>query len=96
MDQTFQPDLSQVILHSIVEGLPIRVFWKDRHSRYLGCNTLFAVDAGFARPEELIGKTDFDMRWKDLAEAYRADDLRVMESEVPKLAYEEPQATLEG
>jgi PAS domain S-box-containing protein len=88
MDQTFQPDFSQVILHSIVEGLPIRAFWKDRDSRYLGCNTLFAIDAGFTRPDELIGKTDFDMGWKDLAEIYRADDLRVMESEVPKLAHE--------
>ena len=96
MDQTSQPDFSQVILHSIVEGLPIRAFWKDRDSRYLGCNTLFAIDAGFTRPDELIGKTDFDMGWKDLAEIYRADDLRVMESEIPKLAYEEPQATREG
>ena len=96
MDQTFQPDFSQVILHSIVEGLPIRAFWKDRDSRYLGCNTLFAIDAGFTRPDELIGKTDFDMGWKDLAEIYRADDLRVMESEVPKLAYEEPQTSPEG
>ncbi len=96
MDQTFQPDFSQVILHSIVEGLPIRAFWKDRDSRYLGCNTLFAIDAGFTRRDELIGKTDFDMGWKDLAEIYRADDLRVMESEVPKLAYEEPQTSPEG
>ena len=96
MDQTFQPDFSQVILHSIVEGLPIRAFWKDRDSRYLGCNTLFAIDAGFTRPDELIGKTDFDMGWNDLAEIYRADDLRVMESEVPKLAYEEPQTSHEG
>ena len=96
MDKTQQPDLSQVILSSIFEGLPIRVFWKDRESRYLGCNTQFAIDAGMTCPEELIGKTDLDLVWKDQADLYRADDLRVMESQEPKLAYEEPQTSPEG
>ena len=39
--------LPQDLLLSIIESLPARIFWKDRESRYLGCNTLFAKDAGF-------------------------------------------------
>ena len=89
-------DSSQILLQNIVEGVPIRVFWKDRDLRYLGCNTLFANDAGLTCPDEVIGKTDFDLGWKDQAEIYRADDLRVMESGVPKLAYVEPQTTPDG
>ena len=86
----------KTLIHDVVEGVPIRVFWKDRDSRYLGCNTLFAKDAGLNHPDELVGKTDFDMGWKDQAELYRADDRLVMESGNPRLGYEEPQTTPDG
>ena len=86
----------QELTTKIIETIPLRVFWKDRDLRYLGCNTLFAKDAGLTRPEELIGKTDFEMTWKDQAEIYRADDQRVMDANVPKLFYDEPQTTPEG
>ncbi|PJA31352.1 MAG: hypothetical protein CO187_09855, partial [Zetaproteobacteria bacterium CG_4_9_14_3_um_filter_53_7] len=84
------------LLQDIIEEVPIRIFWKDTEGRYLGCNTLFAIDAGLSRPDELIGKTDFDMGWNDQAEAYRADDFAVMASGESKLGFEEPQTTPEG
>jgi len=84
------------LLQHIIESIPSRVFWKDRESRYLGCNTLFAQDAGLSRPEELIGKTDFDMGWRDQAELYRGDDQKTMTTAKPTLAYEEPQTTPDG
>lgn len=84
------------LLRTIIDTSPVRVFWKDRNSRLLGCNSLFARDAGFTRPDELIGKTDFEMAWKDQAELYRADDHMVMESGIPKLSYDEPQTTPDG
>lgn len=84
------------LLQSILEHAPIRVFWKDSTLHYLGCNSQFARDAGLRRPDELIGKNDFDMSWREQAEAYRADDLAVMESGVPRLDFEEPQTTPEG
>ena len=88
--------LSLRLLEGIVESVPTRIFWKDRESRYLGCNTLFAGDAGLTSSSELIGKTDFDMGWTDQAEAYRQDDRRVMEAGASKLNYEEPQTTPTG
>lgn len=87
---------SRHLLQTIVENTPIRVFWKDRDLRYLGCNTLFAKDAGRTSPDELIGKTDFELAWKDQAELYRADDQAVIASGKPKLGYEEPQTTPDG
>ncbi len=87
---------SRNLLQSVVENAPIRVFWKDRESRYLGCNSAFAHDAGLTRPEELLGKDDFQMGWREQAELYRADDRRVMDSGVPKLGFEEPQTTPDG
>jgi len=87
---------SHNLLESIVEGVPIRIFWKDREGCYLGCNTLFAKDAGLAHPDELIGKSDFDMSWKDQAELYRSDDFSIMESGKSRLGFEEPQTTSDG
>ncbi|MCF7974742.1 MAG: response regulator [Phycisphaerae bacterium] len=87
---------TSTLLQNIIESIPARVFWKDCHSRYLGCNTLFARDAGFSSADALTGKTDYDLGWKDLAELYRADDKSITESGISKLNYEEPQTTPEG
>ncbi|MBZ0267241.1 PAS domain S-box protein [bacterium] len=96
MSEARDPRPDGHLLQGIVEGVPIRVFWKDRECRYLGCNTLFARDAGRERPGDLIGRTDFDLAWKDQAERNRAEDLRVMESGEPRLGFEEPQSMPDG
>jgi PAS domain S-box-containing protein len=84
------------LLQTIINTAPMRIFWKDTESRFLGCNTVFAMDAGVASPEELLGKDDCQAAWKDQAELYRSDDRYVMESGVPKLSYDEPQTSPEG
>ncbi|WP_020678277.1 PAS domain S-box protein [Geopsychrobacter electrodiphilus] len=87
---------SRNLLHSVVENIPIRIFWKDSELNYLGCNTAFAEAAGFSCPEDLLGKDDFQMGWQEQAEMYRADDQLVIESGVPKLGIIEPQTTPAG
>jgi len=87
---------SQKLLQKIINLLPIRVFWKDKDLRYLGCNEVFAKDAGKNQPEDLIGKDDFQMAWKGQAKAYQADDQGVIKSGKAKLNYEEPEITPKG
>jgi PAS domain S-box-containing protein len=87
---------SQRMLQLVLDTIPVRVFWKDRDLTYLGCNRLFAADAGVSSPDEVIGQDDFKMGWREQAELYRADDRRVMESTEPKINYEEPQTTPDG
>lgn len=87
---------SRQLLQTIIDTVPIRVFWKDRSSRYLGCNPLFSRDAGFSSPEEMIGKDDYQMVWAAHAELYRADDRAVMETGLPKLFFEEQVQSREG
>lgn len=84
------------LLEEIVASIPVTVFWKDRDSRFLGCNDQFARHAGLSGPEDMVGKTDADMVWKDQAHAFRADDLAVMTSNSPKLNYEEPKTGMDG
>ena len=87
---------SRQILEAVLNNIPVRVFWKDKNLVYLGCNTPFARDAGFKRPEDIIGKDDYAMGWREQADLYRADDLAVIESGTPKLLFEEPQTTPSG
>ena len=80
----------------VLDTIPSRVFWKDRNSVFLGCNKLFAQDAGLSSPEQIIGHTDYDYPWREQAELYRTDDHSVIESGTSKLRYEEPQTTPDG
>ncbi len=82
---------NQQLLQLVMDNIPQSVFWKDKNLTYLGVNQAFAEDAGFASPQEIVGRDDFDMPWKEQAELYRADDQRVLEGGEPKLNYEEPQ-----
>lgn len=87
---------SREMLRQVLDTIPVRVFWKDSQSRFMGCNRHFARDAGLENPDEILGKTDYDYNFREHAELYRAADREVMESGVPKLAYEEPQTTPDG
>ncbi|MCX8157037.1 MAG: PAS domain S-box protein [Verrucomicrobiae bacterium] len=75
-------------LQTILDTVPARVFWKDRQSRYLGCNLAFARDAQVASPAEIAGKTDYDLVWKERAAQYQAVDQEVIDSGQPRLRYE--------
>ena len=87
---------SRRLLQSVIDNAPIRVFWKSRELRYLGCNPAFARDAGKQTPDELIGRDDFAMGWAAQAALYRADDQAVMQSGIARLGYEEPQSPPDG
>ncbi len=89
-------DESQQMLQQVLNTVTVRVFWKDLELHYLGCNEPFARDAGFTNPADLIGKTDFDMAWKEQADLYRADDRTVIDTGIPKIGYEEPQTSSNG
>lgn len=84
------------LLQAVLDTIPSRVFWKDTNNNYLGCNQSFAEDANEKSSEDLIGKNDFDLPWKEQAPQYRKDDTEVMQSGKSRLKFEEPQTTPEG
>ncbi|MCY7334935.1 MAG: GAF domain-containing protein [Chamaesiphon sp.] len=88
---------SQQFLQTVFNTFPLAVFWKDRESRFLGCNQNFARDANLNSPSEIIGKTDYDLPWGAFeADAYRADDLQVIDSGMAKLGIIETQTRSDG
>ena len=85
------------LLRSVLDAIPMRAFWKDRESRYLGCNMLFAQDAGLSSPEELVGKNDYDMPWKkEESDSFVAVDRRVLASGKAEYHILEPQLRADG
>jgi PAS domain S-box-containing protein len=87
---------SQQLLQLVFDTLPQRVFWKDQNLRYLGCNKLFAQDAGLSFPEEIVGKNDFDLSWHKSAHLYQSDDRVVVAGGSPKINYEESRTISDG
>lgn len=86
---------SEYLLTRVLDAIPVRVFWKDLEGDYLGCNDLFAQDAGKS-PAEIVGRGDDEMPWTDQAGAHQADDLAVMQSGVAKIGYEEQSQNSDG
>ena len=76
--------LNRNMLTKIMDSVPQSIFWKDRNSIYLGCNRIFARDAGCNSPDELLGRSDYELCWASKAADYRADDLEVMDNNYSK------------
>ncbi|MEJ2616662.1 MAG: PAS domain-containing protein, partial [Ignavibacteriaceae bacterium] len=77
------------MLQLILDTIPQRVFWKDINSKYLGCNEKFAGDVNLSSPLDIIGKSDFDVKWKESGNFLREDNRKVIENNSPKLDFEE-------
>ncbi|MEO0533487.1 MAG: PAS domain S-box protein [Cyanobacteria bacterium P01_A01_bin.123] len=83
---------SQQFLQFILDALPQGVVWKDRDLRLQGCNQKIAEMLGFSSPQELVGKTDYDLPFaREEADWYRSCDRQVIESGQADLGIIEPQ-----
>lgn len=70
---------SELLNRRLVEHLPQSVFVKDRNSSFTFCNANFSRPLGLT-PEQMVGLDDFAFYPQELAEKYRLDDRRVMET----------------
>lgn len=87
-------DLKEIrsMFQLVMDNIPLSIFWKDRQGVYMGCNTMFAHDAGKVTPTEIIGKTDYDLIWKkEESDFYISCDRRVMETGIAEYHIIEPQ-----
>lgn len=77
----------EAFLVSLLDAIPIPVFYKDRQGRYLGINRAFEHFFGAER-KQLLGKSVFDTHPKELAETYHAKDVEVFERRMERQEYE--------
>ncbi|MBF0528567.1 MAG: PAS domain S-box protein [Deltaproteobacteria bacterium] len=64
---------SGVFLYTLLNAIPIPVFYKDTDGRYIGVNKSFEEFCGLSN-KEVVGKTVFDIFPKELALVYYAKD----------------------
>lgn len=62
-----------LFLHTLIESVPVPLFYKDTAGLYLGCNRAFEESLGKHR-DDIIGKTVFDMAPPDIAQRYKDKD----------------------
>jgi len=70
---------SEHFTRSLLETIPVPVFYKGRDGRYQGFNKAFLNFYGRSK-EELIGKSVFDITSPDMAKVYHAHDMELFEN----------------
>ena len=71
------------LLRTVVDNIPDSILAKDSGGRYLVVNKAFAKLHGLETPDQLLGKTAFDLFPKERATALHAADLEVMRAAKP-------------
>lgn len=79
---------SENLLRTVIDSLPLNVYIKDLESRKVLVNKSECDYLGVNDPNELLGKSDFDLYDKDIAQISRDEDLEVMEFQKPIMARE--------
>ncbi len=64
---------------TLLDLIPVGVFWKDEDRRFLGANRTFLEYYELDSVNELLGKNDEDMGWHVEADPYKDDELKVVE-----------------
>ncbi len=64
----------------VIDKIPGSVYWKDKEGVYLGCNNFMCAMAGLKHPSQIIGKNDFQLVWKNIAQDLQENDQLVMET----------------
>lgn len=82
-------DNAKRTLQSVIDNIPAGVFWKDENSIYLGCNAIFAREAGAPEVNDIVGKTDDQLYWSDKDASCKKGDSDVMMSGAQKTYHKE-------
>ena len=69
---------SEKLLRTVVDNLPLNLYIKDLESRKILVNKAECSYMGFTNAEQLLGKSDFDLYDKKIAQLSRDEDLYVM------------------
>ena len=70
----------QPLLRVLIDKLPDYVYIKNAKGRFTLANLAVARQMGFSSPDEIIGKSDFDLFPRELAARYRSEELEMIRS----------------
>jgi len=82
---TSRGEMDQFLLESVINTMPIFIYWKNVNLIYLGCNKHYATINGIENPSDILGKIDENLPWSEYrSEEIRKSDLRVLKNNVPE------------
>jgi PAS domain S-box-containing protein len=84
------------LLRAIIDNLRDYVYIKDNEGRYIVSNDAHAGFLGKETPEEVIGKTVFELFPRPLAEKYAVDDQKIIQTGQPLLNRQEQSIDQKG
>lgn len=74
------------MLHVLMENVPDWIFFKDAKSRIVRSNRAHAQLLGFDDPQEVVGKTDFDLFPSEDAQRFYDEEQEMLQSGLPVVA----------
>ncbi len=77
------------LLRTLIDNLPVLIFFKDKNGRYLLNNRPHLRSLGAERQEDVLGKTTFDFNPHELATLYSKDEREVLRTGVAMYNVEE-------
>ncbi|MGY8913825.1 MAG: PAS domain-containing protein, partial [Flavobacteriales bacterium] len=87
---------SEHLLRTLVDNLPLNVYIKDLESRKILVNQSECEYLGVKHPDALLGKSDFDLYDKNIAQISRNEDLKVLNTLKPIIGKETVNITKNG
>ena len=72
--------VSEARLSAMLDNIPYLTWLKDTGGKFIAVNRTFLKTTGKRHMHEVLGKTDFELWPRELAEKYRADDDEVMKT----------------
>lgn len=73
-----RPIPERLLFQRLMETLPAYVFFKDINGRFICVNHALAAKFGLARPEDAVGRSDFDFFPEELARQKYTDERRIV------------------
>lgn len=70
--------LAAYMWQNMITSSNIKFFWKDKERRFLGVSQSFLDFYGIESLDEIIGKTDEDIRWNVDENSYMSDEIDVI------------------
>ncbi len=67
------------IMRTMIDALPLNIFVKDNDHKFILGNEALARHHNVASPDEIMGKTDFDLYPLEVAERYKALERNIMD-----------------
>ena len=76
--------------HRVLDAIPASIYCKDINGIYITCNKYMMGMVGVSDRRDIIGKTDRELIWKDIAEKLEEIDKKVIKSGYTHEAEETP------